>query len=172
MKHSLHDLIVIQPTRSLNALKGLLLKGREFAKERKFDENLLLEMRAAPDMFNFTKQIQIVTDSAKGMAGRMSGRDMPKFEDNEKTLEELLTRIDKTLNYLKEFSEKDFEGYEKKEVTFFWNPGKKMLGADYVPSHALPTFYFHMTTAYLLLRSAGVNVGKGDFLGSQNWQNA
>lgn len=169
MKHNVHDLVSVQFSRSLKALKGLLLKAREAAKERKFDENLYLQMRMAPDMFPFVKQVQIATDTAKGAGARLTGKTAPVFEDKEATLEELLQRIDKTVEFLGTLSKEDFEGYEKKSISFPWYPGVHMNGDDFLSSHALPNFYFHMTTVYLMLRSNGLVIGKRDFLGEQNW---
>lgn len=169
MKHSVHDLIAVQFSRSLLGLKGLLLKARAHAETRKFDENLFLQLRVAPDMFPFVKQIQITTDGAKGAAARLTGKTAPVFADNETTLTQLIERIERTVEFLQSTSEKDYEGYESRTMAFPWSPGVHLKGFDYLSSHAIPNFYFHMTTAYTLLRSSGVEVGKGDFLGEQNW---
>ena len=169
MKHSVHDLIAVHFTRSLVALKGLLAKARAHAEARKFDENLFLQTRVAPDMFPFVKQIQIATDGAKGAAARLTGKTAPVFADDETTLAQLIDRIDRTIAFLQSTSEKDYEGYELRTMAFPWRPGVHMQGFDYLSSHAIPNFYFHMTTAYTLLRSSGVQIGKNDFLGEQNW---
>lgn len=170
MKHSLNDLISNQFTRSLVALKGMLHKAGEFAKERKFDENLFLQLRLAPDMFPLVRQVQIATDGAKGAAARLSGKTAPVFPDEEKTIPELIARIDKTIDFLRSFKAEDFKDYETRTMSFPWNPGSFLKGEDYLSSHALPNFYFHLTTAYAILRLHGVALGKGDFLGEQNWQ--
>jgi uncharacterized protein len=170
MKHSVSDLVVNQFSRSLKALRGLLKKSQEYAQQRKFDENLFLQMRFAPDMFPFVKQVQITSDIAKAAAARLSGQTPPSFPDDEKTLADLISRIDKTLDFIQGFKEQSFHGYEQKQVSFPWYPGKYLTGDDYLSSHAIPNFYFHMTTAYDLLRQAGMPIGKGDFLGEQNWR--
>ena len=170
MKHSVNDLVVNQFSRSLIALKGMLGKAREHAEGRKFDENTFLQMRLAPDMFPFVKQVQITTDTAKFAASRLSGKAAPTFNDDETTLAQLIERVDKTLTYLRTFNATDFEGYASKKASFGWKPGVSLSGEDYLSSHAIPNFYFHMATTYCLLRASGVNVGKGDFLGEQNWK--
>lgn len=169
MNHSVHDLVSVQFSRSLGALHGLLKKAQAHASERKFDENLFLQLRVAPDMFPLIKQVQVATDNAKGAGARLTGKTAPVFEDKETTLAELLTRIEKTREFLQSLNEKDFEAYAEKKISFPWYPGVHMMGSDYLSSHALPNFYFHMNTAYLLLRGAGVALGKRDFLGEQNW---
>jgi hypothetical protein len=164
------EMISKQYVSSLVALKACLLKAKTHAETNKFDSNKFLDMKLAPDMFNFTKQIQMVSDNAKGAVSRLSGKEAPRFEDNEKTFEELLTRIDKTINFISDFKSEDFKDYQNQKVSFPWYPGKYLSGHDYLVGFALPNFYFHTTTAYNLLRGAGVQVGKGDFLGNLNWQ--
>ena len=170
MQHSVNDFVVNQYTRSLIALKGLLGKAREHAKERQFDENLFLQTRFAPDMFPLVRQVQITTDLAKAAVAKLADKPMPAFPDEEKTMEELFTRIDKTIDFVRSFKESDFKDYATKTMTFPWRPGVSLSGADYLVSHSIPNFYFHLNTTYLLLRANGVNVGKGDFLGEQNWK--
>lgn len=169
MNHGLHDLISVQFIRSLRGLKGMLGKATEFAEQRKFDPNSFLQLRLAPDMFPFVRQIQIATDGAKGAASRLTGKPAPSFPDEEKTIPELMARIDKTIEYLNGFKPEDFRDYEGRTMAFPWNPGAYLKGADYLSSHALPNFYFHVATAYNILRLHGVQLGKGDYLGEQNW---
>lgn len=171
MNHSVNDLVVNQYTRSLNALKGILKKGQAFAKERNFDENLLLQLRLAPDMFPLVKQVQITSDIAKASAAKLANKAMPSFADDEKTLAEVFTRIDKTIDFLKEFKSEQFKDYSQQKMSFPWHPGKHLMGEDYLASHSLPNMYFHITTVYALLRTHGVPLGKADFLGEQNWKN-
>jgi hypothetical protein len=170
MQTNVHEHIVVQFTRSLDALKNILKKSREFALERKFDENNFLQLKLAPDMFPLVKQVQIVTDTAKGAVARLSGKSAPIFEDNEKTLNDVLNRIDATIHFISEFKPADFKDYQNAKISFPWYPGKFIMGEDLLTSHAIPNFYFHLTTTYALLRSVGVNIGKTDFLGAQNWQ--
>jgi len=164
------DLISTQYIGSLTALKVCLLKAKAHAEANKFDPNKFLDMKLAPDMFGFTKQIQIASDNAKGAVSRLSGKEAPKFEDNEKTFDEVLARLDKTIDYLSQFKADDFKNFQNQKVSFPWYPGKFLSGHDYLVGFALPNFYFHTTTTYNLLRGAGVQIGKGDFLGNLNWQ--
>lgn len=170
MNHSVSDIVVNQFTRSLVGLKAILKKASEFAAERKFKEDSFLELRMAPDMFPLVRQVQMVTDTSKGAVARLTGKKAPVFEDNEKTMAELFTRIDKTIEYIRTATPKDFENYATAKIEVPWRPGVYMTGEDYLSSHAIPNFYFHVVTTYGLLRQHGVAVGKNDFLGEQNWR--
>ncbi|MBL7664407.1 MAG: DUF1993 domain-containing protein [Bacteriovoracaceae bacterium] len=172
MNITVNEIISEQFTMNLLALKNIMEKAKAHATERKFNPDLFLDMKLAPDMFTFARQVQIATDNAKGAAARLSGKTAPVFEDKEKTMDELIERVGKTLNFLEGFSEKDFADAENKKITFPWYPGKFIGGRDYLISHAIPNVYFHLTTAYALLRMGGVKIGKVDFLGNQNWQQA
>jgi hypothetical protein len=164
------DTIVNGFMRNLHGVKTILNKAQEHAKHHKFDVNTFLDMKLAPDMFNFTRQIQMASDNAKGAAARLSGSEAPKFEDNEKSWEELIARVDKTINYLAQFKSDDFKNYADQKISFPWYPGMHLTGHDYLTSFALPNFYFHVTTAYSILRGNGVQIGKGNFLGEINWK--
>lgn len=164
-----YDIIVTQFTRSLKGLEDCLQAARTFAKERGFDENSYLTLKAAPDMFPLVKQIQITTDTAKGAVSRLSGKTAPVFQDNETTLEELISRVQKTIHYISEFKASDFSAFTEKEARFPWAQGVYLKGKDYLESHAIPNFYFHYTTAYVLLRNSGVHLGKKNFMGQQPW---
>ncbi|MBY0316396.1 MAG: DUF1993 domain-containing protein [Bdellovibrionales bacterium] len=170
MNHSVNDIVVNQYTRSLNALKGILGKARAFARERNFDENNLLQLRLAPDMFPLVRQVQIVSDGAKAAVAKLANKSMPSFPDEEKTMEELFVRIDKTIHFLKEFEKEEFKDYSQQKMSFPWNPGNYLMGEDYLVSHSLPNLYFHMSTVYSILRLHGVPLGKSDYLGNQNWK--
>lgn len=137
-----------------------------FAKEKGFDPNVLVEARLAPDQFALARQVQIACDTAKLAASRLSGKDAPSQVDSEKTLDELRARVHSVIAYLDGFSAKDFEGAATRTVSQPRWEGKTMSGADYFREHALPNFYFHLTTVYALLRHNGVHVGKKDFLGA------
>ncbi len=169
MSQPVYDIAVTQFTRSLKGLKTCMIAAQEFAKERGFDENLFLSYKAAADMLPFVKQIQIATDNAKGGVARLSGRQAPVYEDNETTLSALIERIDRTIGYMSEFKPSDFANYAEQTVRFPWLPGYHLKGHDFFESHLVANFYFHYTTAYVLLRSAGVKLGKKEFLGHQNW---
>lgn len=123
-------------------------------------------MRLAADMFPLSRQIQIATDNAKGMAARLAGKDLPSYEDTESTLSELVARLEKTIAFLASFSEGDFDGAEAREARFPWFPGMHMVGGGYLLSYALPNFMFHVTTTYAILRHHGFQIGKPDFLGT------
>jgi hypothetical protein len=151
----------------LNALSGLLDKASAFAATKKFDPAVFLTWRLAPDMFTFTKQIQIATDMAKNGASRLAGIEPPKFEDNETSMEALKARVAKTLAHVKTLDAGKIDGSADRTINFPLGPSNKgeMKGDDYLNHFVLPNFYFHITAAYLILRSCGVEIGKQDFLG-------
>lgn len=170
MENFIAELINTQFVRNLNSLKVMMKKAEETAKKNNFEVDKFLDVKLAPNMFNLTKQIQVTTDIAKGVAARLSLGENPSFPDTEKTWPELVARIDKTISYLTKFKAADFTKYQEAKVTFHWNPEHELHGHDYLISFALPNFYFHLTTAYDLLRSNGVPLGKGDYLGEINWK--
>jgi hypothetical protein len=150
---------------TLNALSRLLDKAEAHAAAKKYDAANLLNSRLAPDMFALTRQVQAACDQAKNGAARLSGIDPPKFEDNEKTIPELKERIARTLAFVKTVDRKAIDESADRTITLPLGPKKgEMKGADYLNHFVLPNFYFHATTAYGLLRHAGVEIGKQDFL--------
>ena len=134
---------------------------------RKFDPNNYLGLRLAPDMLPFSRQIQITTDGVKGCMARLSGQDLPKWEDNEATLDELRARIRKALDYVQSFQAAQIDGNELREIVLPMRQGDplRFTGENYLKHYVLPNLYFHATTTYALLRHAGVELGKRDFLG-------
>jgi hypothetical protein len=140
-------------------------KAQALAAQKKFDVSVLLNARLAPDQFHLTRQIQSISDNAKGLAARLAGVQPPSFEDNEKTVEELRARIDKTIAFLKTLTPQQFQGASERTITQPFRPGKGLKANDYLLAFGLPNFYFHATTAYSILRHNGVDVGKADFLG-------
>jgi len=173
MSHDLvYDLVASQFLRNLKGLKSCLEKAKTHAENCQYSSDKLLDVKLAPDMFNFTKQVQIASDTAKGAVARLSGKEAPKFEDNEKTLDELIMRVDKTISYLADFKADDFKNFSAQSVSFPWYPGKSLDGHEYLVAFALPNFYFHLTTSYNLLRNAGVQIGKMDFLHHLNWKDS
>lgn len=170
MNHSVHDLVSTQFSRTLKALRNCLKKAQTHAVDRKFDENLFLQTRIAPDMFPLARQVQIACDTAKGTIARLSGKTAPSFADDEKTLTELMARIDKTLEYVQSAKPEDFADYKTQKISFPWNPGPHLNGEDYLVSFALPNFFFHSSMVYALLRAGGVAIGKNDFLNELNWK--
>jgi hypothetical protein len=135
------------------------------AQSRGFDANAFLTLRLAPDQFALTRQIQIACDTAKLAASRLTGKEAPTFADNEQTLDDLRTRVKSTLAYLDTLREADFAEAATRVISQPRWEGKTMTGARYFLEHAVPNFFFHSSHAYAILRHAGVNLGKKDFLG-------
>lgn len=169
MEVSVHALTVEQFSTTLTAFKGILQKGQDFCEAKKIDFSVLAQTRLAPDQFPLAKQIQIACDSAKFAVARLAGVQAPKHEDNESSFQDFQKRIESTLEFINTVSPSQFANYKQAVVRFPWYPGKHLTGGDYLIQHALPNFYFHVTTAYSILRSSGVELGKADYLGRQNW---
>ena len=152
----------------LSALSALLDKAEAYAEAKRIDPTVLLNARLFPDMFAFTRQVQSACDQAKNGGARLAGVDPPRYEDNEKTIAELRTRIAKTIAFVKTLDAERIDRAADREITFPLGPNNKglMRGADYLNHFALPNFYFHLTTAYDILRHCGVEIGKRDFLGT------
>ena len=151
-------------TRMLTNLQSMLEKAEAYAAERKFKPDVLVNQRLAPDMLPLSFQIQNATDHAKGAAARLSGRELPSWPDEEKTFEDLKARVKKALDYLATLKPEDIDGTENKEITL--KRGDKdvtMTGQDYLLGRAQMNVWFHVTTAYNILRHNGVPLGKADF---------
>ena len=150
----------------LGNLSAILAKAELYAKNKKFDEKNLLESRLFPDMFPLVKQIQVATDQAKGGCARLAGIEPPKFEDDETTMAQLQDRIAKTIAFIDGIDPVQIDGasrpiqYTKRDFNF------EFSAQQYLTNWVLPNFYFHVTAAYNLLRMGGLEIGKGDFLGS------
>ncbi|MFZ4808449.1 MAG: DUF1993 domain-containing protein [Hyphomicrobiaceae bacterium] len=151
----------------LTALSGLLDKAEAHARARKIEPKVLLEQRLFPDMFAFVRQVQLTSDFAKGACARLAGVEVPVYDDNEQSFPELKARIARTIDFVKSLKPADFEGAETRDVTIRI-AGKPvvMKGEPYLLHFALPNFYFHATTAYAILRHAGIELGKLDFVGT------
>ncbi len=150
----------------LNNLKRLLRKGIEHAAEADIKDEVMVSYRLYPNMLPLTAQVQIACDTAKRAVARLSGVEAPAHEDNEKSLEELLARIDSTLHYIASVAPERIDGTEDKEVVLeLPNMTLNFTGITYLTNFALPNFLFHMSTAHGILRSCGVRIGKLDFLG-------
>ncbi len=161
---SLYEISVPQFIHMLGNLDKWFDKAEAFAAAKKFDTAVYLSSRLAPDMLPFSKQVQIATDAAKLGVVRVTGKEAPSFADDETTLTQLRERVQKTIAFLKTVTPADFEGAATRVVT---RPdGTKILGHDQLVQHAIPTFYFHVMTTYALLRHAGVDLGKKDYLGA------
>ena len=152
----------------LKALSGVLDAAQQNATERKIDPHIFLTARLAPDMFALTNQVQIATDHAKGAPSRLAGRDIPKFDDNEASFSDLQARIGRTTDYLSTFKPGDVDGSEDRQVELrLGGRHVQMSGQHYLLHFAMPNFYFHLTTAYDILRHNGVPLGKATFLGGR-----
>jgi len=169
MQISMYESSVPVMARMLRHLKEILNKGAEHARANGFDEAVLINGRLAPDMFPLSRRVQVSTDMAKGGAARLAGLEPPVYEDYEASIEELHSRIDKTLEYITTIEEDKINGSEDRPIisktrhgTFYFDGGRRYL-LDYV----LPNFYFQISTAYLILRHNGVSIGLDDFLGAQ-----
>ena len=166
-------LAIRQFAHTLKNLDTILGKAVSHAEAKKFDVNNFCSARVFPDMLPFPVQIRIATDQAKSAAANLSGKEAPKFEDNETTIEELRGRIRRCISFLDSFTQKDFEKTnEKTVVKLAYPPGKAMLANEYLFGRQIPNFFFHVATAYNLLRAGGVEIGKMDFLGSLPMQDA
>ena len=150
----------------LTSLSAILKKAADHCAAKKIDPSVLVNARLTPDMFALARQVQIATDHAKGAAARLSGSEVPSFPDTETTFEELQARIAKTLDYIQGFKPGQIDGSDDKPIHI--KAGKHELdftGSVYLLHFAMPNFYFHVTTAYGILRHCGVEVGKMDFMG-------
>jgi len=166
----LYELTVPQFIKTLNQMKTWFDKAQAHAEAKKFDVQVLTQTRLVPDQFPLIRQVQIACDTAKLCAARLTGKNAPVHEDKEVTFDDLRTRIDSVVTYLKTFSAKDFVDAEGRRVTQPRWEGKYMLGFEFLTQHTLPNFYFHTTTAYAILRHCGVEVGKRDFLGEMPYK--
>lgn len=166
MAISMYDISVPTLKKFLGNLDAVLRKGSAYADAKKIDHQVLLTARLYPDMFTFTRQVQIATDAAKGIGARLAGVDIPKFEDTEASFAELHARIAKTVAFLDTLKPQQMEGSENKPLHI--TAGKRELdftGQSYLLTFAFPNFFFHITTAYDILRHNGVEIGKMDYLG-------
>lgn len=157
---------VKQFIKMLTNLENIIVKAEQHADAHKFDANLFTQDRLAVDMLNFTKQVQIACDNAKFCVALLSHQEPPKFEDNEKTMGELKARIQKTIAFLSKNIEADFSKYKDAKYAPVWAGGQWLDGETYFNEFAFANFYFHLTTAYGILRKSGVNIGKSDYMGS------
>lgn len=149
----------------LNGLSGVIDKGSAFAEARKIEPSVLINMRLAPDMFPFVRQVRIATDHAAGGVGRLAGVDLPTFSGEETTFAELKARIAKVTEFIKGVKPSQVDGQEGRDVVLKFPSGeRRFTGQAYLLTFALPNFYFHTVTAYDILRHAGVDVGKRDFM--------
>lgn len=167
MTISMYQATVPVCVRILTNLDQILKKGEQFARNKKISPEVLLNSRLAADMLPLTKQVQIASDTSKGAGARLAGIDNPKFDDNEKTFEELYERIEKTIQFLQSIKPEQIDGSEQKTIMLKLGPEEsRFAGLDYLLAFVLPNLIFHVTTAYNILRHNGVEIGKRDYLGT------
>mgnify|MGYP001794405224 CR=1 FL=1 len=153
-------------SRSLNNLAAILEKAAVQAETKKVDPAVLINYRLYPDMFQLARQVQIATDGAKGGVARLAGLEPPKYEDNEASMADLIARLRKTVAYMETIKPEQIDGSEDKTVTWKTQTAtRSMQGLPYLLNHVTPNLYFHVTTAYAILRHCGIEIGKQDFLG-------
>jgi hypothetical protein len=168
MKISMHGASVGVFVRLLRNMDTMLGKAETWIADRKIDPSALLQARLAPDMFTFTRQVQIATDMAKGTAGRLAGVEPPRFEDNEKSFAELRARVARTIEFLESLKPEQFADAEDRKITLkLGPPGAQtemgFVGLDYLLNFGTPNVYFHYSMAYALLRHNGLEIGKRDY---------
>ena len=151
----------------LTSLSAILKKAADHCAAKKIDPSVLVNGRLCPDMFPLSRQVQIATDQAKGCVARLAGAEVPSYADTEATFEDLQARIKKTLDFVQSFKPEQIDGTEEREIVLKLG-GREMTfkGRDYLLTFVHPNFYFHVTTAYAILRHSGVEVGKRDYLGA------
>lgn len=167
MTISMHSASAPVFTKMLANLLNWLEAARAHAEAKKFDTGVYLTLRLAPDMLPFKNQIQIASDAVKGCMARLAGEPVPSWEDNEASLDDLIARVRRTIDYVNSVPAARVEGSEERVIEIPRRSGDalKFRGEDYLRHFALPNFYFHLTTTYALLRHAGVPLGKMDYLG-------
>lgn len=153
---------------ALNSLKNILKKAEAHAAAKNIDADALLKARLFPDMFDLIRQVQIAADFAKGVPARLANVDVPPYEDNEASFADLQARLDKTLAFIDTLTQQQFDGAASREIVL--RPGtpkqKRFTAQDYLLHYGLQHFFFHVTTTYDILRHNGVEIGKGDYIGS------
>ena len=167
MPIAIYDAAVPPLLRGLAALSAILSKGERWAEANGKSPSELIEARLAPDMFPLARQVQVVSDTAKGCAARLTQETPPSWPDEEKSFDELRERLARTIAYIEARERAAFEGAEDRTVVMKF-PGRELsfTGRDYLSGFVLPNFYFHLTAAYAILRNQGVDVGKMDYLGA------
>ena len=167
MAIGLHQISVPVFVRHLKGMANCLRKAQALYREKSYDETTLLAYRLYPDMFSFTRQVQAATDHAKTFASLIAGVEAPKFDDNEKSLADLIARVEKTIAFLNGIKPEQVNNGEAKSVSVKARDRElNFTGIDLLQNRTLPNFYFHCTTAYDIVRHNGVEVGKRDFMGA------
>ena len=167
MAISMYQVSVPVFVKGLANLRAILEKGTAHAQARKIDETVLVNARLYPDMLPLSGQIQIASDMARGTIARLTGSEPPAWDDDEKTIADLIARIDKTIEYLKSFTSSQIDGTETQEIKRkIRGQERTFSGLNYLLQFAMPNFYFHTATTYAILRHNGVEIGKLDYLGN------
>ena len=167
MPVSLHQITVPVFVRHLNGLANCMKKAQALYTEKKYDEATLLAYRLYPDMFSFTQQVQFTTNHARNCAALLAGVEAPKVEDGEKSLADLIARVEKTAAWLGTLKPDQIDGSEEKSVTVKMRDREMTFkGLELVLNRSMPNFFFHCTTAYDIMRHNGVELGKRDFMGA------
>jgi hypothetical protein len=167
MKLSMHQASAVRFANTLGNLSAILDKAHAHAEAKKLDPAVLGGLRLIADMFPLSRQVQIACDTAKGAVARLAGAEIPKHDDTEQTIAELKARIAKTLDFIGSVPAAKLDGSEAREVVMkMRGQDVKFSGMQYLFGHALPNFYFHVTTAYNILRANGVEIGKRDYIGN------
>jgi hypothetical protein len=167
MTITIHQASVPVFVQGLKGLKGVLAKAAAHVETRKLDPDALLKARLFPDMFPLLRQVQIATDFAKGCAARLAGEEVPAWDDAETTFEALIARIDRAVAYVEGLDPARFENAEDRDITLTRRGETSVVkGLAYLQGQAQPNFFFHLTTAYAILRKNGVEIGKKDYLGA------
>ena len=167
MKISMYQASAPRFANTLRNLSAILDKAQAHAERLKLDPTVVGSLRLIADMFPLSRQVQIACDTAKGAVARLAGVEIPKHEDTEQTLAELKARIAKTLDFMESVAKEKLENSEDREVVLKMRGGEvKYAGLQYLMGHAYPNFYFHVTTAYNILRANGVEIGKRDYIGN------
>ena len=167
MAISMYQVSVPVFVKHLNGLAGCMKKAQAVYADKKYDETTLLHYRLFPDMFNFIRQVQAMSDHAKNCTALLAGVEAPKFDDNEKSLADLVGRVEKTVAFLNSVKPGQIDGTEEKAVTVKMRDRElNFKGQELLLNRSLPNFYFHATTAYDIMRHNGVELGKRDFMGA------
>jgi len=167
MKLSMYQATVISFANVLTNLLAVLKKGEAHGAAKKIEPAVLVNARLAPDMLPLARQVQIASDQSKGCVARLAGLEPPKYEDNEQTFAELYARIEKTIAYIQSIKPAQLEGSEERTIQLQQRTGVRTFqGLGYLLDYVYPNFYFHVTTAYAILRHNGVDIGKTDFMGN------
>jgi hypothetical protein len=166
MSISMYQVAIPVFVRALNNLHHVLKLGHAHAKEKNVEDSVVLQTRLIPDMLPLVKQVQIATDMAKNCTARLAGVEPLTFEDNETTFDELFSRIERAIEYIKGFKAEQIDGSETRAITLKMRSGEMNFeGQSYLLHFVIPNLFFHSTTAYDILRAAGTPIGKQDFIG-------